>query len=95
LKIDKSFVESSDEAAGGSSAFVKAIVDLAKSLGLTKVAVGVESDHQRDVLATIGCDLAQGYLMAAPLDADAASRLIARKSGPLLNAILQAAQRTA
>jgi len=95
LKIDKSFVESLDEAAGGSSAFVKAIVDLAKSLGLTSVAVGVESEHQRDVLATLGCDLAQGYLMAAPLDADAASRLIARKSGPLLNVVVQASQGTA
>ena len=88
LKIDKTFVEALDDPTGGSSAFVKAIVDLAKSLGLLTVAVGVESERQREVLASLECDLAQGYLMAPPLDTDAASSLIARESSSFVHATL-------
>jgi diguanylate cyclase len=74
---------------GESSAFVRAIVDLAKSLGLITVAVGVQTEHQRALLAELGCDLAQGYLFAPPLDTNEASNLVARKSGSLVAAALK------
>jgi diguanylate cyclase (GGDEF)-like protein len=89
LKIDKTFVEALVDPAAGSPAFVKAIVDLAKGLGLVTVAVGVESEQQREILASLGCDLAQGYLMAPPLDTDAASRLVARERGAFAHASLE------
>jgi diguanylate cyclase (GGDEF)-like protein len=89
VKIDRSFVEVLEVGTGESSAFVRAIVDLAKSLGLITVAVGVQTEHQRALLAELGCDLAQGYLFAPPLDTNEASNLVARKSGSLVAAALK------
>ncbi|MFN8023668.1 MAG: EAL domain-containing protein [Acidimicrobiales bacterium] len=69
IKIDRSFVggvvrDSTD------LNLVSAIVGLAHSLGLHAVAEGVESADQLQVLRTIGCDSAQGYLMSPPLSPD-------------------------
>jgi EAL domain-containing protein (putative c-di-GMP-specific phosphodiesterase class I) len=93
VKIDKSFVETLDDRDGDSSAFVRAIVELAKSLGLITVAVGVQSEQQRAVLAALGCDLAQGYLMAPPLDTTEASNLIAGRSGAFVEAVVPLGER--
>ena len=70
LKIAREFVEglaSSDHDA----AFVRLIVGLAKTVGLKVVAEGIETRVQLDMLREIGCDLGQGYYVAAPMDADA------------------------
>jgi EAL domain-containing protein (putative c-di-GMP-specific phosphodiesterase class I) len=47
---------------------VKAIVDLAHGLGLTATAEGVETVEQLRFLRAIRCDVAQGYLVARPLE---------------------------
>jgi diguanylate cyclase (GGDEF)-like protein/PAS domain S-box-containing protein len=69
VKIDRSLV-----AGLGSSeqdtAIVRATIELAHNLGLTVVAVGVETDEQLDMLQLLGCDRAQGYLFAPPVAAD-------------------------
>ena len=52
------------------TAIVRTTVDLAHTLGLTVVAVGVESQGQLDHLANLGCDLAQGYLFSPPMAAE-------------------------
>lgn len=67
LKIDRSFfsnllVDQKD------AAIVRAIVVLAQSLGLGLIAEGVENELQRDVLASYGCTVYQGYLYGMPLD---------------------------
>ncbi|HKR51145.1 MAG TPA: EAL domain-containing protein, partial [Pseudonocardiaceae bacterium] len=69
VKIDKSFVLglASDL---GDLAVVRAIIDLGHSLGLVVVAEGVEEDATRDQLVTMGCDVAQGFLISRPLGAD-------------------------
>ncbi|HEV7452844.1 MAG TPA: bifunctional diguanylate cyclase/phosphodiesterase [Pseudonocardiaceae bacterium] len=69
LKIDKSFVcgLASDL---GDLAVVRAIIDLGHSLGLIVVAEGVEQDATRDQLVEMGCDVAQGFLISRPLEAD-------------------------
>jgi diguanylate cyclase (GGDEF)-like protein len=69
LKIDKSFVFglASDL---GDLAVVRAIIDLGHSLGLVVVAEGVEQDATRDQLVEMGCDVAQGFLISRPLEAD-------------------------
>ena len=68
LKIDRSFVMdtpgSSDDVA-----IVTAIVELGRSLKLRTVAEGVEQADQLALLARLGCDLAQGYGIARPMDA--------------------------
>jgi diguanylate cyclase (GGDEF)-like protein len=69
LKIDQSFVKRL-MTSPQDLAIVTAIIQMAKSLNLTTNAEGVEDAATRDQLATIGCDLAQGYYFAKPLPAD-------------------------
>jgi diguanylate cyclase (GGDEF)-like protein/PAS domain S-box-containing protein len=75
LKIDKSFIATMGQ---DHSAFeiVKAIIALARNLGLQVVAEGVETRNQADELREMGCEYAQGYLYAPPLTADAAGRML-------------------
>jgi diguanylate cyclase (GGDEF)-like protein len=61
VKIDRSFVAKLADSAG-SQHIVKAIIDLAHSLGKQVVAEGVETQAQRNLLAQMGCDQAQGQL---------------------------------
>jgi diguanylate cyclase (GGDEF)-like protein len=69
LKIDRSFV--ADLGVNGDAmAVVDAVIRLAHALGLRVVAEGVETERQRDILQTLGCDEFQGYLFARPMDAD-------------------------
>jgi EAL domain-containing protein (putative c-di-GMP-specific phosphodiesterase class I) len=73
LKIDRSFVARMGAGTEEQIAeLVRSIVALAKGLGLGVIAEGVETEGQLDSLAALGCDYAQGYLFAAPLDAEAA-----------------------
>jgi diguanylate cyclase len=69
LKIDRSFVQgmSNDPDA---AAIVGAVVDLGRRLGKRTVAEGVETEQHWHELTALGCDVAQGYLMSRPLDAD-------------------------
>jgi len=70
LKIDRSFV-SSLPGNGESLAVARAIVSLAKSLGLKTTAEGVETQTQFDALVRLGCHEFQGYLLGRPVPADA------------------------
>ena len=69
LKIDRSFV-SDLGVSGDAMAVVDAVIRLAHALGLRVVAEGVETERQRDILQTLGCDEFQGYLFARPMDAE-------------------------
>ena len=68
LKIDKSFVHEVDTSASD-GAVVNAITSLAKTLGLTVTAEGVERQSQLDWLRARGCHEAQGFLLARPMTA--------------------------
>jgi diguanylate cyclase (GGDEF)-like protein len=65
LKIDKSFVDELPRIED--VAIISAVLSLAKGLGLSVVAEGVESQEQFDFLASRGCDLIQGYLKGRPV----------------------------
>jgi EAL domain-containing protein (putative c-di-GMP-specific phosphodiesterase class I) len=70
LKIDKSFVM--DMLANPAhAAIVRSIVDLGHNLKLRVVGEGVETDDVFATLREAGCDLAQGYLLARPMPAEA------------------------
>jgi len=69
VKIDRSFVSAMDFHEE-KRIEVQRVIGLAHDLGLTVVAEGVETRTERDMLAMMGCDTAQGYYFAAPLEAD-------------------------
>jgi diguanylate cyclase (GGDEF)-like protein len=80
VKIDKGFIKglSSDPA---DRAVVRAVVDIAHTLGLRVVAEGVEQEDQQGILRALGVDELQGYLHARPMPAiEAAAWLRARES---------------
>ncbi|SDR49503.1 bifunctional diguanylate cyclase/phosphodiesterase [Paraburkholderia tuberum] len=69
LKIDRSFVQNLGFD-GGNQALCEAMVMLAHKLGLQVIAEGVETTDQRDFLAAVGCDFAQGFLYSEPVPPD-------------------------
>ena len=67
LKIDRFFVDDAPTSAE-SALIVRSMIDLAHGLGLTVTAEGVETEAQLQLLCDMGCDVAQGYLIARPLE---------------------------
>jgi diguanylate cyclase (GGDEF)-like protein/PAS domain S-box-containing protein len=78
LKIDKTFVDGLD-AADGQHDLTEAVVQIGQALGMTIIAEGVERESQRLRLKAMGCDQAQGFLLARPMDPDAVYQLIERR----------------
>lgn len=75
LKIDRSFIDGlgtdrEDEV------IVKAVIGVARSLGIDLVAEGVETERQWQMLAELGCVHVQGYALGRPMDAAAAAQLL-------------------
>ncbi|HEX5372678.1 MAG TPA: EAL domain-containing protein [Aquabacterium sp.] len=68
LKIDQSFVRDLDSD-GDDAAIVRAIIQVAGSLGMKTIAEGVERDEIAQTLQRLGCEEAQGYLYARPMPA--------------------------
>ena len=69
LKIDRSFVQHMAEDAGD-TAIVRSVIALGHELGLVVTAEGVEDAVSLERLRAFGCDRAQGYYFARPMDAD-------------------------
>jgi len=70
LKIDHSFVTHLDTDARD-AAIVRSTLSLARNLGITVVAEGVETEAVRRQLRDLGCSVMQGYLLAKPMPASA------------------------
>jgi EAL domain-containing protein (putative c-di-GMP-specific phosphodiesterase class I) len=68
IKIDRSFVKRLGDDAG-SEAVVRAIIGLAKGLGLVTTAEGIETANQLDDLKRKGCAEGQGYLFSKAIPA--------------------------
>ncbi len=77
LKIDQSFVLDLLKDAND-AAIACTIIALAKSLGLTVIAEGVETEAQRDFLSSNGCHAFQGYLYSRPLSIEAFEAFISK-----------------
>ena len=92
LKIDRSFVT----AAGtrGDATLIRAIVDVAHNFGLAVVAEGMEDEATWQRMATLGCDMGQGYWLSRPLRPEAVPDWIRGRSietWPQPNAITETA----
>jgi diguanylate cyclase (GGDEF)-like protein/PAS domain S-box-containing protein len=70
VKVDKSFVVPLLEE-GPARSIVRAVIDLAHSLGISVAAEGVESAEVARVLGDLGCDELQGYHIGRPMTAPA------------------------
>ncbi len=81
LKIDRAFVaplDRDEEQARGARAIAGAIATLARGLGLEVLAEGVETEAQFEILASLGCDVIQGYLLGRPMPVEEFSQLARR-----------------
>jgi len=79
LKIDQSFVRGLPDDQGD-LAISAAIIGMGKALKLKVIAEGVETEGQREVLRSIGCDEIQGYLEARPLPSSDFARFVQEKN---------------
>jgi diguanylate cyclase (GGDEF)-like protein/PAS domain S-box-containing protein len=75
VKIDRSLVTNM-QADRASKDVVDLILTLARKLNCQVVAQGIEKPAQLDHLRSLGCNFAQGYLFASPIDPDATQRLL-------------------
>jgi diguanylate cyclase (GGDEF)-like protein len=75
LKIDQTFVR--DIMVDANDAVIaRTIVALARSLGLGVIAEGVETEAQKDFLASSGCHAYQGYFFSRPVTVEAFEHLV-------------------
>jgi EAL domain-containing protein (putative c-di-GMP-specific phosphodiesterase class I) len=75
VKIDRSFVDGIDRSSQR-LALIRGIVAIAHTLRISVIAEGVETDEQYALLADIGCEYGQGYLMAKPQNLTEATSLL-------------------
>lgn len=85
IKIDRSFISDLSESAD-SLLIVRSIVSLARSLGITTTAEGVETAEQLSHLRNIGCNEAQGFYFSHPQRADALAQLLSQNRPSLADA---------
>ncbi|MFT3733786.1 MAG: EAL domain-containing response regulator [Rhodocyclaceae bacterium] len=82
LKVDRAFVHNAHEK-WNLRAILQSAIDMGHRLGLTTVAEGVETPEELQLLKTMGCHYAQGYLIAKPMPFDAVGDWMAWGRAPL------------
>jgi diguanylate cyclase (GGDEF)-like protein/PAS domain S-box-containing protein len=75
LKVDKSFV-TGIASSRRRHAVVEGIVQLARTLEVEVIAEGIETRTERELLAGMGCQFGQGYLLSVPVGSDAAAAML-------------------
>ena len=80
LKVDRTFVEAMRDG-GDELTIVASVIDLARALGVTTIAEGVETHGQLDMLRRLGCPAAQGFLWSEAVSPVDLTRLLMRPDG--------------
>ena len=75
IKIDKSFVDEIGKSRRGIE-LIRAIVSMARELGMEAIAEGIETDEQLGELKNLDCDFGQGFLLSRPLDKASAEKVL-------------------
>ena len=81
IKIDKSFISEMQKNRKGLG-LVRAIVSMARELGMDTIAEGIETSEQLSELKGLLCGYGQGFLLSVPLDSESAEAVLA-KSGEI------------
>ena len=81
IKIDRSFVKSASKGVREAIAIIRAVVALAKSLGMATTAEGVETEAEHKLVQELGCSKVQGFYFGRPLPVDEARTLAHRQRG--------------
>ncbi|OIR11065.1 cyclic di-GMP phosphodiesterase Gmr [mine drainage metagenome] len=79
LKIDRSFVQDLEKNEDD-KALTEAIIVMAHKLGIRTIAEGVETEQQRDLLKSFGCDYVQGFLYSPAVPAAEFEKMVARRT---------------
>ncbi len=70
IKIDKSIIDKISPDNYSANQVLKAIINMAKAVGVKTIAEGVETKKQLDILMELGCDQVQGFLFGRPVPPD-------------------------
>jgi len=81
IKIDQAFISGLGDG-GANDAVTRAVLDLARTLGLHQVAEGIETVAQASILKALDCEFGQGFYFARPMPAAALTPLLT--AGPLV-----------
>ena len=79
IKIDRSFVQGASKGVREALAIIRAVVALAKSLGMATTAEGVETEAEHRLIQELGCSKVQGYYFGRPLPVGEARALATRQ----------------
>jgi diguanylate cyclase (GGDEF)-like protein/PAS domain S-box-containing protein len=79
IKIDRSFVQGASKGVREAIAIIRAVVALAKSLGMATTAEGVETEAEHHMVQDLGCTKVQGYYFGRPLPVEEARALANRR----------------
>lgn len=78
LKLDKTFID--DYAHPRGRSIIECIITMAKQLGMTLIAEGVETEEQYEYVKSQGCHIVQGYYLSRPISFDDLCNMIIRDS---------------
>ena len=84
VKIDQAYIQRLGME-GSNSKIVGSIVGLAKSLGLSVVAEGVETETQYKILKHLDCPFVQGFYFSRPVKGEESEKLLLRNWAPLVS----------
>ena len=84
LKVDKSFIQNI-EYDPKEKVITESIIRMAKALGLTVLAEGIENETQHSLLIDLDCDAMQGFLFSKPLPIEQLEKLIKKNQEKLVN----------
>ena len=78
IKIDKSFIDEIGKGHRGNK-LVRAIVAMARELGMETIAEGIETGEQLNELRSLACSFGQGFLLSKPLNKESAEEILAKQ----------------
>ncbi len=81
IKVDRSFVQGAAKGVREAIAIIRAVVALAKSLGMATTAEGVETEAEHELVKELGCSKVQGYYFGRPLPVAEARALATEQWG--------------